>query len=130
MDGDLTVLKWEKKLSFSTLCAEIKTLGKDCVIVLSGGSLPHIGCAVLAVPRPSLLKNGEVSVTSSVLNLPGHKDEFICRKVAEAAAKARNASVLCTGGFHFDEITEEQIGEVLESAEELAEWTWRNAERF
>ena len=46
---------------------------------------PHIGCAVLAIPRPSLKSDGSMSCTSSVLNLSGHKDETLCRLLAERA---------------------------------------------
>ena len=58
-------------------------IGEDILINIQGGEKPHIGCPIMAEPRPSLSGNGERSVTSSVLNLTGHKDESICRSLAE-----------------------------------------------
>lgn len=104
----------EKELSFLTLKLEISTLGKDINILVSGGSA-HIGCTVLALPRPSLTGDGTLSSTSSVINVTGHKDEQVCRYIAEAICAKKNTTVVCTGGIHIDGITKEQIEE-LQSA--------------
>lgn len=115
----------EKKLSFAVLHVSLEKVGNDYVILLEGGESPHIGCAVLAVPRPSLHRDGSVSCTSSVLNVTGHKDEEICRKMAEAVCRRWQSVVVCAGGFHTDNITEGQIEELLcvlpEVIEELTE---------
>jgi len=50
-----------------------------------------------------------------------HKDEHICRYVAETVCKKKNAVVLCSGGFHVDNITKDMIDEVLKSVRELAD---------
>lgn len=92
-----------------------KWIGEDLVIMLSGGDKPHIGCVVQAVPRPSLRKDGTLSVTSSVINLTGHKDEFLCRKLAEKRCKEIGKVVVCTGGVHIDHITKEQIDRLLKN---------------
>ena len=75
----------------------------------------------MAVPRPSLTGNGEISVTSSVINVTGHKDEQICRCLAERVSKHKNAVVVCTGGFHVDDITDAQLREVLECVKDIGE---------
>lgn len=103
----------------TTLTAEISQLGEDYHILLTGGTKPHIGCTVLAVPRPSLTGNGTCSSTSSVLNLPGHKDEQICRYLAEQFAAQKQAVVVCTGGFHMDDMKPEQIGQVVEAVKKM-----------
>jgi len=107
------------KLSFADLKIEQQKIGDDILITVGGGEKPHIGCCVLAVPRPSLTGDGTVSATSSVMNLTGHKDEFLCRKIAEQAAAEHNCTVVCTGGFHMDDITSEQIKEVLDAVEAI-----------
>lgn len=101
------------------LTADISQLGEDYHILLTGGTRPHIGCTVLAVPRPSLTGNGTRSSTSSVLNLPGHKDEQICRYLAEQLAAQHNAIVVCTGGFHMDDMEPEQIRQVMEAVKKM-----------
>lgn len=72
-------MTFQKELSCGMLYVNILRVGEDCQILLSGGSRPHIGCTVLAFPRPSLSGDGHTSATSSVLNVTGHKDEAICR---------------------------------------------------
>lgn len=109
----------EKELSFTKLSIKISCLGDDFLINVWGGDKPHIGCTVLAVPRLSLKGDGSVSVTSSVLNVTGHKDEEICRRLAERLAIKKNAVTVCTGGFHADHIREEQIREVMEAVREI-----------
>lgn len=117
MDRNLTV---KKELSFSYLEAGIVFIGSDLLAFVRGGE-PHIGCVVQAVPRLSLTGDGSVSVTSSVLNLTGHKDESICRLLAEGLCRKYRCTVVCTGGFHVDHITKDQIEEVMAAMEEILE---------
>lgn len=116
-------MKWtvQRELSFSILSLCMNKIGDDYCVQIKGGDRPHIGCAVLAIPRPSLKDGTKQSVTSSVLNRIGHKDEYICRYVAEKIAREKGKATLCTGGFHVDDITEEQIEEVSEAVKELTE---------
>ncbi len=102
-------------LSFTTIAISKIFMGDDILISVRGGDKPHIGTTVLAVPRPSLTGDGTVSTTSSVLNVTGHKDEDICRILAEKASKKYGVTVVCVGGFHIDGISAEQIKEVLEA---------------
>ena len=106
---------YKKKLSFAEIEFEISPVGEDILIVIRGGDKPHIGSCVLSTPRPSLSDNDKISCTSSVLNLPGHKDEKICRLVAESFCKKFQTTVICTGGFHVDNLTAEKISEVIEA---------------
>lgn len=96
-------------------------IGDDILITVEGGERPHIGCVVQALPRPSLTGSGETSATSSIMNLLGHKDEFLCRRIAERICAATGRTVVCTGGFHMDNIREEQIHEVLACVDTLTE---------
>ncbi|GFO84308.1 prenylated flavin chaperone LpdD [Anaerostipes butyraticus] len=109
----------EKELSYTKLIVKIFRIGKDIHMTLQGGEKPHIGCVVLAVPRPSLDGNGTGSSTASVINVTGHKDEILCRWMAEQVAARENAVTVCCGGFHMDHITKEQILEVKKAAEEM-----------
>lgn len=103
----------------TSLKVEISKIGEDYHILLTGGTKPHIGCTVLAVPRKSLSENGKISSTSSVINLPGHKDEEICRYLAEQFSVQKKAVVVCTGGFHMDHMTPEQIEQVIEAVKRI-----------
>lgn len=109
----------KKELSYTSLTIRITHIGEDFHILLSGGDKPHVGCTVLAVPRPSLKKDGKISTTSSVLNVTGHKDEALCRLLAERVASKTNAVAVCTGGFHTDAITDIQIAEAIEAVKTI-----------
>jgi gallate decarboxylase subunit D len=103
------------------LSAEVKFIGADLLVVVSGGDAPHIGSVAVALPRPSLRNRRIISATSSVYNLPGHKDQVIAQRVSEALASRLNCTVVATAGFHRDGISREGIERVLENAETLAE---------
>ena len=56
-----------------------------------------------------------------MLNVTSHKDEALCRPVAEAAAARFQRTVVCAGGFHAEGMTAEQLREVEEAVEKLKE---------
>lgn len=115
------IVKKKREVAGSYLQVCAGKIGADILLCVEGGSAPHVGCVVQAVPRLSLRGDGNGSATSSVLNLTGHKDEYLCRKLAEHVCRRLGTVVVCTGGFHLDGISEKQIEEVMEAAEELAE---------
>lgn len=61
-----------------------------------------------------------MSSTASVLNVMGHKDEEVCRYLAEKVSAGKKATVVCTGGIHMDGITKEQIAEIMETMQIIA----------
>ena len=114
-------MTYERREGRISLELEIIRVGKDVIAVFSGGDSPHIGSAVLAVPRASLADGGSTSSTSSVINVTSHKDEIICRECAGRISSALQCVCVCSGGFHCDGLSEEEIGKVLELARELTE---------
>lgn len=109
----------EIKLSFTQLTIQFTRIGADYQVLLSGGEKPHIGCTVLAVPRLSLKQDGSISSTASVINVTGHKDEILCRYLAEKLCAEKQSVVVCSGGFHMDHMTEEQIREVEQAVRQI-----------
>ena len=109
-----------------TMEVTVMKLGEDKRVLkrpdrLAGGEKPHIGCVVQAVPRESLTGDGSWSATSSVWNRTGHKDEVLCRMLAEKICCACRTVTVCTGGVHIDEITGEQIREIVDAVEKMGE---------
>ncbi len=94
------------------------SMGQDYTICVWGGDTPHVGSVVMSVARPSLTGEG-TGVTSSVINGMGHKDEYVARKFAEAAAVKYNCTVVCTCGIHIDNITKEQLKETADACDRL-----------
>ena len=114
-----------KKFSYGsepyTVHGEMRLLGSDLLVVLSGGTKPHIGSIAVAVPRPSLVNEEVVSSTSSVYNFVGHKDHVIAQRVAEVLSSRLNRHVVVVAGFHIDKISEEGIARVVGNCDGLAE---------
>lgn len=120
MERDIKNWTLRRDVSFTELTLNITRLGDDCHLLLYGGERPHLGCSVMALARPSLTGDGSLSATSSVLNVTGHKDEALCRLLAEGVAADMNCTAVCTGGVHIDNITEEQIQVLRDAAISLA----------
>lgn len=118
MDGPLT---YRAGTGVLTLELTMVLVGRDVLLYLQGGEQPHLGSVVQAVPRPSLTGDGSNGVTSSVLNLTGHKDEYLCRQAAELVCRATGRVTVCTGGFHVDGLTAAQADAVCTMARQLAE---------
>lgn len=111
----------ERPIFNTSIRLEVTLIGDDYLIAVSGGTKPHIGCAALAAPRPSISDSRRCSATSSVLNQPGHKDESICRYLAERVASSTQAVAACAGGFHVDNLLPGQIESILKLVEEMAD---------
>lgn len=115
------ILKEKRQVAEHFIEVGVSRIGNDILLCLEGGTKPHIGCVVQAVPRLSLTGDGSGSATASVLNLTGHKDEYLCRQLAEKISSNLGTVVVCTGGFHIDNMTKEQIKEVIQAVNEIAE---------
>lgn len=102
------------------IVCQVIPMGKDYTVTVCGGELPHVGSVVFAQARPSLTGEG-ISVTSSVINGIGHKDEAVARKYAEAFAVRGNCTAVCSCGIYVDHITANQLKLIGESCERLLE---------
>ena len=108
----------EKMQNGLPVFAQLVQMGKDCTICVWGGDTPHVGSVVMSTARPSLTGSG-VGVTSSVLNGIGHKDEYVARKFAEAAAEKFVCTAVSSCGIHIDDITPAQLQEVSTVCDKL-----------
>ena len=59
--------------------AEVRLLGNDCVVIVWGGTIPHIGAVGMAQVRPSLQDQEKAAATSSVFTYLGHKEDAIVK---------------------------------------------------
>lgn len=88
-------------------------MGCDLSLSIYGGDAPHIGCTVLAVPRPSLTGQGN-SATVSTLNCVGHKDDFVATAVAKELAATLQVTVACSCGIHVDNASPQTIKDITD----------------
>lgn len=98
-----------KKLGRMSIETTVLDMGKDLCIIICGGEVPHLGAVAVAQARPSLKDPAQRSASTSVLTLPGHKEDEIVRTVAQcfAGATGRNTVVCC--GIHVDDITADEL---------------------
>ena len=96
-------------------------IGKDLCVIVSGGDSPHIGAVTLSIPRPSLADSKNSSATTSVLSLIGHKDDEAARYVSHTLSSRLNKNIVVTCGIHADNITSEEIKDVISLLKELTD---------
>lgn len=93
-------------LRLEALCV---SAGSDLVVVVGGGERPHVGAAALALSLPSLKDPSRLTHSSSLLAVPGHKEEDLARDGALRLSRALARNVVVTVGIHDDAIAKERI---------------------
>ena len=87
-----------------SLQGTIISLDNDDVIVVVSGGKDHIGAIALSVPRPSLKDQKRMSATSSILTMPGHKDDEPAKYISEKIAAATKRNIAVIAGVHYDNL--------------------------
>jgi hypothetical protein len=93
--------------------AHVEVLGDDLLVVLWGGTKPHIGAIGMAQPRPSLKDSKRISATSSAFTFLGHKEDVVAKAMSEELARELNRKVVVVAGMHWEGLRDEGIEEVI-----------------
>lgn len=101
--------------------AEAVRIGRDVLVWIYGGELPHIGAIAAAQPRASLADPARASATASVLAFLGHKEDVVVKAVSERLAAALGANVVVTAGLHWDDLSPAQLTAVMARCDEVAD---------
>ena len=110
----------------TSLQVQLQNTGRGFNILLTGGDSPHIGGVVLALPRPSLRKDGSQSADSYIIPVPGHKDHLLAQHMAEDLAAATDLPCVVTAGVHSDDMTQDEITECICSLNQLTRLILKN----
>lgn len=102
-----------------SVSAQIIRCGKDVSLTVSGGECPHVGASALAVPRPSLSNPEKVSASTSVICVPGHKEDEVARTAAERIASSLNCVASVCVGVHIDNASIEELLRLKRNLDEL-----------
>ncbi|MEW6398261.1 MAG: UbiX family flavin prenyltransferase [Bacillota bacterium] len=96
--------EWEARAGEGHLRVQARAWATDdgYVVGLFGGDRTHVGTVVVSVPRPSLADPERSSCTSSVINLPAHKEEEVIRPLADELARVTCSPVVGVAGVHVD----------------------------
>jgi hypothetical protein len=107
--------------------AEVYELGSDCLVILWGGTIPHIGAVGIAQVRPSLRDPEKVAATSSVFTFVGHKEDVVAKAMSEELARRLARNTVVVAGIHWDALTDENIKHIIAICQRLME---RIVEKF
>ncbi|WP_440945825.1 hypothetical protein ACSAZL_17225 [Methanosarcina sp. T3] len=92
---------------------EAKKLGEDYLLTLTGGK-EHAGAVAVGLFDE---KSGRAS--SSVLTLPGHREEQLALDSARRVSRVTGKTSVVVAGIHVDNISTEEIGKIISAAEEM-----------
>lgn len=94
-------------------------LGDDLSVTIGGGDRAHIGAVAVSQPRPSREPGGRTGATTSVIALPGHREDDLARRTAARLAAALGVVTCVAAGVHVDRIQPGEIRDVEELVEGL-----------
>lgn len=109
------MFKITRKVSRIEITLEVKKLGEDYLLTLTGGK-EHAGAVSVGLFDE---KSGRAS--SSVFTLPGHREEQLALDSARRVSKATGKTTVVVAGIHVDNISLEEIKEIVSTAEEMVE---------
>lgn len=102
-----------KKVGRAELILDAKKIGDDCLLTLTGGE-EHAGAVAVGLFDEKTQRS-----SSSVICLPGHRDEQIALQGARQVSKTtRNTSVFIVG-IHIEDITPEEIKDIVSVSGEM-----------
>ena len=84
-------------------------IGNDWNIIIYGGDIPHIGAVAVGIPVTLPHDINKLTSSSSLITVPGHKEDEIANKSAKLLAKQLNKRVVVSCGIHIKNITFDEI---------------------
>ena len=114
MGGDLMIFSVSQE-SY-TMQAKLEIIGKDLLIVITGGDSPHVGSVT------TLTSNTELQT----IRFPSHdgrfhKDNVLGERVAKIIQSSLSGSCTITSGVHVNGITKKQIMSASSMADNLGQ---------
>ncbi|MDQ0204305.1 hypothetical protein [Pectinatus haikarae] len=103
------------------VCLHTVFCGKDAILSIAGGDVPHIGAVAVAVPRKSLTGDGSHSASVSVICIAGHKEDELARSIALRLSALWFCNVTVSAGIHINDVEKEDIVILRKNIEELVE---------
>ena len=93
-------------------------IGADLVVMIGGGTHPHVGAVAVSIPRPSLADPLVTSATTSVYALVGHKEDDLAKTLAHQIASTLQRKTVMTVGIHVEGIPPEGIATVKNNCQQ------------
>lgn len=102
-----------RKVGRIEITLEAKRIGDDYLLALTGGR-EHIGAVGVGHFDEKSLR-----ASSSVLTMPGHREEQLALQGARQVSRATKKTTVFVVGIHLDNISPEEIKEIVSTAEEM-----------
>jgi len=115
-DAPLTLTRRQGRIALRMVCVP---MGADLCVSLCGGDQAHIGAVAVSQARPSHLRGGGTSATTSVITVPGHKEDDLARAIGARLAARLDAVVCVACGIHMDNLAQGELADIQAMAEAL-----------
>jgi hypothetical protein len=94
---------------------EAKKIGDDYLLTLTGGR-EHVGAVAVG-----LFDEKSQRASSSVITLPGHREEQLSLQGARQVSRATKRTTVFVAGIHQDNISPGEIKNIISTAEEMVQ---------
>lgn len=108
-DIEKTVLVAGRKLYGYDIRAEVTLLKEDIHVLITGGSLPHVGAV-------SVYCDGS---EEGWIQLPGHKEKIVADHWSRVLSEECCCRVTTVCGIHYDDLSKKDIAQIISAMEEL-----------
>lgn len=101
--------------------AKVFEIGPDCLVILWGGTRPHVGAVGMGQVRPSLRDPNKSAASSSVFTFVGHKEDMAAKMLSEELAKRLGRNTVVAAGIHWDDLTDAEIKIITKLSQSILE---------
>lgn len=109
------MFKITRRISRIEITLEAKKIGEDYLLTLTGGR-EHVGAVAVG-----LFDEKSQRASSSVVTLPGHREEQLALQGARQVSRATKKTTVFVAGIHQDNISPEEIRDIVSASREMAE---------
>ena len=94
------------------LTITVVPMGKDILVGVYGGDLPHIGSVSVCTAEPYSI---------STVCLDGHKDNFVGDEISKCLSTRLKKTIAVSCGIHLNNASKNDIDEILKLASRISE---------
>jgi len=87
---------------------------------LFGGDAPHVGAVGVSVPRPGGRRGSRGAASTSVITLPGHREDELAQPIAAELARALGRAAVVVAGIHLEAATARDVAALVQNARRAA----------
>ncbi|HET8686913.1 MAG TPA: hypothetical protein VFM18_09650 [Methanosarcina sp.] len=105
----------KRKVGKIEIVLDAKKVGEDYLLTLTGGE-EHVGAVAIG-----LFDERSQRASSSVITMPGHREDNLALNGARQVSRATGKTSVFVVGIHKDNISLEEIRDIVSAAEEMVE---------